>query len=142
MIPGDRFSTEPIRGQLLNPWSHDRKISYYWGPIQIQDPSQGLLVKLWQASVIADIEVWLSTDTDAPILLFSWDAKILNCSLAFDGNGFPNVAFSDDLGRSRFYWWDPVPNEFVFFELPAGSSSPVCTLDDARPFNGAASTLR
>lgn len=134
MIPEDRFSTVAHRGSLLSPWSRDRKISYQWGPVQVQDPSQGLLVKIWTATVLSDNEVWLSSDTNAPVLLFTWTSDISNVSLAFDHNGFPNIAFSDVLGQAQFYWWDPVPNEFVFFPLPLGASSPICTLDDARPF--------
>lgn len=139
MIPEERFSTETVRGVLLNPWSRDRKISYHWGPVQVQDPSQGLLVKLWTLRVIGNDAV-LSAPGSPTEVLFTRANGLDNVSLSFDQNGRPCVCFEEEVGGSAFlYWFDPVPNAPVF--MPIDGNSPRITLDDARAFNGANSDV-
>lgn len=141
MIPDNRFSSTTIRGQLLNPWSRDRKISYQWGPVQIQDPSQGLLVKLWTLRAEGTAAV-LSAAGSPPVTVFTRAAVLDNVNLAFDQNGRPCVCFEEEgTGNSYLYWFDPVPNEPTFMAIPGDAVSPRITLDDARPFNGANSDV-
>ena len=140
MIPDGRFSIQAIRGQLLNPWSRDRKISYHWGPVQVQDPSQGLLVKLWTLRAIEGAAI-LSAPGSPTTTVLTRPVSIDNINLAFDQNGRPCVCFEEESGGAFLYWFDPVPNEPVFMPLPSGSVSPRITLDDARSFNGANSDV-
>lgn len=141
MIPGERFSTDPVRGQLLNPWSRDRKISYHWGPVQVQDPSQGLLVKVWTLRA-EGAEAVLSAPGSPTVTVFTRSVDIDNVNLAFDQNGRPCVCFEEEgSGDSYLYWFDPVPNEPTFMAIPGDASSPRITLDDARVFNGANSDV-
>lgn len=130
MIPENRFSTTPVPGNLLNPWSLNIRVSYQWGPVAVQDPSQGLLVKVWTLEAIGK-DAWLSAPGVAPYIFFSRAVDIFNVNLAFDGNGNPCVAFQEITGTSYFYWFDPVPNAYVFFTT-AGMEYPRCTMDDSR----------
>lgn len=133
MIPGERYSSEPVTGLLLNPWSRDEKVSHHWGPVQVQDPSQGMLVKVW--TLEADEKtVTLSAPGSLPIVLFSRLEDIKSVSLSFDQNGRPYVAFEEVPGSSYLYWFDPVPNAYVF--MPVDGAYPIITLDDARFIDG------
>ena len=132
MIPGERFSTTAFRGQLLNPWSRDRKISYHWGPVQVQDPSQGLLVKVWALRAEGASAV-LSAPGSPTTTVFTRGTNIDNVNLAFDQNGRPCVCYEEEGGGSYLFWFDPVPNEPT--HMPITGESPRITLDDARPMN-------
>lgn len=138
MIPDERFSSQPIRGQLLNPWSRDRKISYHWGPVQVQDPSEGLLVKLWTLRADGASAV-LSAPGSPTATVFTRGSDIDSVNLAFDQNGRPCVCFEEEGGGAYLYWFNPVPNEPVY--MPITGVSPRITLDDARPFNVAGSDV-
>lgn len=141
MIPEERFSTAPIKGQLYNPWSRTARISYHWGPIAIQDPSQGLGVQLW--TVRADgADLVLSAASTPAFVWYGHANDIAEVSLAFDQNGRPVVAFVDEAGDAFLRWFDPVPNAIVNMDLSAiGAITPRVTLDDNRPFNSATSDV-
>lgn len=134
MIPEERFSTQAFKGQLYNPWDRVDSLSRHWGPIAIQDPSQGLGVQLWRAEAVEDRISLSSANTPA----FDWYTHtddIREVSLAFDQNGRPAVAFVDDQGDAYLRWFDPVQNEVVNMPLPS-IVTPRVTLDDNRPANG------
>ncbi len=134
MIPGDRFSLIPITGTLTNPLSLNRLVGYTMGPVAVQDPSEGFLVKVWTVYVENDLDVYISAPDVPPIFMFSRASKIHNISLAFDTNANPSVAFQES-SSSYLYWFDPVPNDYVFFLIPGTSSYPYITRDDPRLFN-------
>lgn len=140
MIPEERFSSTAYRGSLLNPWSRDRKVSYHYGPAQVQDPSQGLLVKLWTLRAVGESAV-LSAPGSPTATLFTRSVDIDNVNLAFDQNGRPCVCFEEEGGGAYLYWFDPVPNEPTFMAISGDAVSPRITLDDARAFNGANSDV-
>lgn len=134
MIPEGRFSSTPQRGQLLNPWSSDRKIGYHWGPVQVQNTSQGLLVKLWTLRAEGGDAV-LSAPGSPTQTMFTRATDIDSVNLAFDQNGNPCVCFEEEGGGAYLYWFDPVPAEYVFMPVPGSAVTPRITLDDARQFN-------
>lgn len=141
MIPEERFSTETIKGQLYNPWSRRADVSRHWGPIAIQDPSQGLGIRLWQARAVGG-DVLISAPGVTEFVWYTHSDDIEQVSLAFDQNGRPCVAFVDDVGGTFLRWFDPVPNAVVNFDLGAFNAvTPRVTLDDNRPFNGANSDV-
>lgn len=134
MIPEDRLSTTVFRGGLLNPWSNDPKVSHHFGPVRIQDPSEGLLVKLWTLRVEGGSAI-LSAQGAEPTVEFTRRESIDNVSLSFDQNGRPCICFEEAGSGPYLYWFDPVPNEPTFMPIPGGASTPRITLDDARAFN-------
>lgn len=140
MIPGARLSSTMFRGQLINPWSRDRKVSYHWGPVQLQDPSQGLLVKLWTLRA-EGMSAVLSAPGSPTTTVFTRAVNIDNVNLAFDQNGRTCVCYEEEGGGAYLFWFDPVPNEPTHMPIPGDAVSPRITLDDARPFNGANSDV-
>lgn len=141
MIPEDRFSSETLKGQLLNPWLRQANMSRHWGPVALQDPSQGLLVKLWQLrSIQGSGELLLSSAGVPEYVWYTHTKPIKVVSLAFDQNGRPVVTFEDEDGDAFIRWFDPVPNDVVTTSLPY-ATTPRVTLDDAREFNGANSDV-
>lgn len=107
-----------------------------WGPIELSDADQGLLVKIWTARVGGEglNEVTVTAPGSDITELFSRANEIKEISLAFDQNGQPLVAFVEDDGGSWLYWYDPVPAEYTFLELPSGVVNPRITMDDPRTF--------
>lgn len=141
MITDHRFSTETIKGQLYNPWSRDALISYHWGPIALQDPSQGLGVQLWKARVVG-ADVLLSAPAVPEFVWYTHGAALDQVSLSFDQNGRPALGFVDETDAAYLRWFDPVPNAIVNMSVSAfGGVTPRVTLDDNRPFNGANSDV-
>lgn len=141
MIPEQRFSSQAIKGQLVNPWSRQANVSRHWGPIALQDPSQGLLVKLWQMRAMQDgSDLLLSASGVAEYAWYTHNRPIEQVSLAFDQNGRPVVAFVDSDGAAFLRWFDPTPNEIVTVAI-GYATTPRVTLDDARAFNGANSDV-
>lgn len=140
MIPDERFSSIPIRGALLNPWDRQEGLSRHWGPVALQDPSQGLAVKLWQIRVEQDsADLLLSAFGVPEYVWYTHSADVFEVSLSFDNNARPIVAFVDADGNSWLRWFDPVPNAVV--NLALTGVTPRVTLDDHRPFNSANSDV-
>lgn len=134
MIPGERLSTTTFKGDLYNPWSRDPHVSLHWGPVAIQDPSQGLGVHLWRLRTINNGELLLSASGVAEFPWYTHTAKLSAVSLAFDQNARPVITFTDELGASYMRWFDPTVNQTVTVALPY-ATTPRVTLDDARAFN-------
>jgi hypothetical protein len=109
--------------------------------VAIQDPSQGLGVKLWKARAEEE-NVLLSAPGTPEFIWYTHADPIKELSLSFDQNGRPCIAFVDDVGEVLLRWFDPVPNAVVNFDLGAlGGITPQVTLDDNRAFNGANSDV-
>jgi len=132
MIPEDRFSSTTLQGQLHNPWSRRADISLHWGPIAIQDPSQGLRARLWKARSVGNA-ILLSAPGVAEENWYTHTEDLEQVSLSFDQNGRPAVAFVDSAGGTYLRWFDPVPNAVV--NMPLVGITPRVTLDDSRPQN-------
>lgn len=132
MIPEERLSVDAIRGQLLNPWSRRADISYHWGPVALNDPSQGMLVQLWTA-IARGTDIYLRAPNYPEALFLSLAQDIEQVSLAFDQNGQPFVAFVEG-DQPKLHWYDPAATGYVTDALAAGTITPRLTLDDARTF--------
>jgi hypothetical protein len=135
MIPEERFSSATFRGQLYNPWSRRKDISVHWGPVAIQDTSQGLGARLWQIRVLDGLNMALSAPGVAESVWYTHTQPISEISLAFDQNARPVVAFVDEVGGAYLRWFDPVPNAIVNTNISSYARSPRVTLDDNRPLN-------
>lgn len=132
MIPEDRFSSTTFQGQLHNPWSRRADVSFHWGPIAIQDPSQGLRARLWRARSVGNA-ILLSAPGVADGIWYTHTEDLEQVSLSFDQNGRPAVAFVDSVGGTYLRWFDPVVNDVV--NMPLVGITPRVTLDDSRPLN-------
>lgn len=134
MIPENRLSSITFRGQLVNPWMRQETFSRHWGPVAVQDPSQGLLVRLWQARAVGT-EILLSAPGVAEVVGYTHTHEIMEVSLAFNQNGDPYYSFVDELGDAYLRWYNGSLPGMVTTLLAAGTINPRTTLDDARPFN-------
>lgn len=134
MIPFNRISVVTSPEDFLNPWSPGFLTSFQWGPVGIQDPSQGLLVKIWEAYTEGP-NVYIRSETDPPFLYYTHTHVILRISLAFNQNGDPHIAFFDTQQLSYLYWFNGLTSSMTLTQWPEGYIGPCVTLDDAREFN-------
>lgn len=137
MIPEQRLSTELIFNQLTLPTKQpSASVAREWGGVALSNATQGLLVKVWTATIgPGNSSVYIEAP-DVPISLLFTDVNITEISLAFDQNAHPTVAYVS-AGVAKLYWYDTVVQDFVKSTLQslvgfAGASSPRCTLDDHR----------
>lgn len=134
MIPEARLSASPVRGKTINPYTGRKDLAQHWGPVAIQDPSQGLLVRLW--TVRADGQrVLIAADGIDEVELYVHTSEVRSVSLAFNQNGHPDIALVDETGASWLYWYDPSVPGVVVTQLPVDIQYPQLTFDDARQFN-------
>lgn len=124
---------DPVKqpGDFLVDWER--------GGVALNDPSQGLEVQVWKLTAVRDHDnidlrhLHLTSPMGADHLLFSGE-KITEVALSFDQNMNPFVAFVQD-GVAKFYWYDPTLSAMTTTNLPAGSVTPRCTIDDKRATN-------
>ena len=148
MIPEDRLSSSLVSADLVNPWSANRALSYHMGPVQLQDPSEGMLVKLWQARIIRSGEDELSLKEIAlfapgmeEVIRYVHTENIREVSLAFDQNANPYFALVTESGIPFLRWFDPTVESMVNLELDGSIVTPRITLDDVRSFNSSNSDV-
>ncbi len=129
MIPQDRLSSEPRPSALLLPNPQPQLTrSRSLGGIALNDPSQGLSVRVWTAQT--DGTTVTVSDGAVVTTLFS-GVNVTEVSLAFDQNMRPTVAFVDS-GLARLFWFDALAAAQVTTDIGAGIINPRLTLDDAR----------
>ncbi|KRG43773.1 hypothetical protein ARC78_06795 [Stenotrophomonas pictorum JCM 9942] len=105
----------------------------------VQDPSQGLLVKLWTARADKK-QVLLSADGVPEVVIYTHAEPVNAVTLAFDQNGNPNLTVGGISG-ALLYWYDATRPGMETTSLPADHLYPMLTLDDARDLNIAASDI-
>lgn len=119
--------TNPIKqvGQPL--------VGYEMGALQLQNPAGGLMQQLWTLIYSGGGFYVSAPNQNGWTLLFN-DGEATECDLAFDQNMFPFVCYMA-AGHMRYFWYDPVSQQFEQVDLGVGYRSPRCTLDDKRPFD-------
>lgn len=134
MIPGGHLSTRPIAGRIIHPASGDPAVSHHFGPVALNDPSQGLFVQMWTGRAVEN-EIRLSAPNHPESVLLSRGANVTEASIAFDQNGQPYAAFVESSGDAFLYWYDTQEEQLKVTPI-AGAVNPRITLDDARaPMN-------
>lgn len=140
MLPGNELSLTSVIDSYVYPdnLKTSNKLDFELGGVDIQDPSQGLMVKSWAAYIDGN-DVWISAEDREPVILFSRPGILTEVSLAFDQNMRPTVAFVED-GNAWLYWYDTLIGNFTFTQL-LGILTPRVCLDDKRPNQGGASDV-
>lgn len=142
MLPDNSLSAKAyIAGfsfQVKSASAPDKLKAWELGGVALNDPSQGLRVKLWEGTLVIDRDtgvggVYVEAPGVARTLLFS-GADITEIDIAFDQNMNPFVAYQQG-SAAKIYWYDPTIPGMTHTTLPAGSHSLRCTLDDKRQFN-------
>lgn len=146
MIPQDRLSTIPVFGYYLDPDQLDPQanIDYELGGIGLSDPSAGMMYQVWTATLepapFSNLwNVYVEAPNTPKTLLFQ-DFNISQISLAFDQNMHPFIAFVQN-GQAKFWWFDPTIPGQTFTTMAVDVTSPMCTLDDKRRLQTAASDI-
>ena len=131
MIPNETLSTVGVYSPLvLEDPQPSALVSRQIGGVGLNNATEGLSVQIWTATLENEEDVTVSAPLVSPTVLFS-RPDISQISLAFDQNMQPFIAFVE-AGQAKFYWYDTVVNDFVFTDLPSGSTYPRATLDDHR----------
>src|SRR5690554_5367368 len=121
----------PVKGPL----PEDKLQDWELGGVALNDPSQGLMVKVWHAFATHDhdtgvVTVWVEAPGVPATALFS-GVGITEIALAFDQNMNPFVAYhqGDD---AKIYWYDPTIPGMTHTTLPSGIRTMRCTMDERR----------
>lgn len=145
MMPQNVLSATPELGTLLAP-RNQRLASqlltdYELGGIALNDASQGLEVQTW--TCVCDGHNFVITSPSDPggTTILTVAGNVVDMSFTFDQNMKQFVAYTLDDGTSWFYWFDALGSAFATTQLPTGSVSPRCTLDDKRPQNTSSSDI-
>lgn len=133
MIPQNVLSTQSIPAQFVFPRNIPKRplIDYEYGGTDLNDAAAGLRVKVWKGEFV-DGQVILSAQDVSPVAILSIAGEVLDIGIAFDQNMQPFVCWELVTGGSFFYWFDSLISNFVTTQLPAGSFTPRCCIDDTR----------
>lgn len=142
MLPGQALSLSVLSSGFLSPRNQrgitDFLIDYEQGGVNIGDASQGLQVKTWTGQFIGN-DVVLSADAVTPVAVLTVPG-ITEFGFTFDQNMRVFVAYVMG-GNTFFYWYDSTIPGYTTTQLPAGSNSPRCSLDDKRPLEALTSDI-
>lgn len=149
MFPQDgQFSTTAVRSgfayPVKSPSPEDKLQDWEFAGVGLNDPSQGLLVKLWHCTLEIDRDtdvgsVYVEAPAVPKTLLFS-GVGISEVALAFDQNMNPFVAYMQG-SDAKIYWYDSTLPGMTHTTLPAGCYDLRCCMDEKRPFNIANSDI-
>ena len=126
----------PIPADMLQDWE--------LAGVALNDPSQGLQVKVWHCTLEIDRttgvgSVYIEAPAVAKTLLFS-GLGITEVALAFDQNMNPFVAYMQG-ASAKIYWYDSTVPGMTHTTLPVGCYDLRCTMDEKRLFNIANSDI-
>lgn len=148
MLPDGVLSTTAVRAGFNYPVKTavpaDKLQDWELAGVAINDPSEGLEVKLWHGTLEIDKatgvgSVYLEAPGVAKTLLFT-GADITEIAIAFDQNMNPFVAYMQG-GAAKFYWYDTTIAMMTHTTLPDGCYDLRCCLDEKRSQNNANSDI-
>ena len=142
MIPDYRLSTTNIDGDFVEreKYSSNDSISYEWGGIAINDASEGLMCKVWIATIDASgASINIISDTET-LNDFYTGTNITSVSLAFDRNMNPAVSFIEN-STSKLKWYDAEVGGYTVTTLDSNVVSTRLSMDDKRFLQSASSDI-
>src|SRR5690606_19984672 len=140
MLPqdGELSTTAAISGfayPVKGPLPEDKLQDWELGGVALNDPSQGLMVKVWHAFTTHDrdtdvVTVWVEAPGVPATELFS-GLGITEVELAFDQKMKPSVAYQqgDD---AQISWYEATIPGMRHTRLSSGSRTMRCTMDERR----------
>jgi hypothetical protein len=129
VIPGNALTATPMEAPFQYKMRDDGAplIDYETGGVALNDGSQGMLVRVWKATLVGD-DIMVGADGVTPVSVYSTPG-ITRLALAFDQNMQTFIAWEDASGaHCRFY----NDGAFSIIDLPAGSSNVCATGDENR----------
>lgn len=132
MLPDSVLSTEVLSAQFCYPRNIPRAalVDYEYGGVAIQDPSEGLRFQVWRGDYLEN-GIVLSAPT-VPAFNALAVANVDTFGFTFDQNMQPFFCYELSNGNAFFRWFDGTVPGFVTIQLPDGSRSPRCCVDDNR----------
>ncbi len=109
-------------------------VDYELGGVAIQDPSQGLLARVWKLWVDGvNVRIAPIDALGSAVTLFS-GVGITEVTLSFDNNSMPIVAYiqGDEL-KLRWFDLSQSPPQYVTNNFGPGIATPYLAFDDKRP---------
>lgn len=138
-LPENQLSSMPVVGAYLSP--DDRPYSplvdYELGGVALNDPSQGLMVKVWQVFMDGN-DVMVGPEGGFAEYIFTAPG-ITELALAFDQNMHATIAFTQN-GVVKLRWFDSSVPGFVITDF-AGARSPRLCMDDKRAMESNANDI-
>lgn len=132
-IPGDRLSSLVIAGHFLSPDNLESfaLLDYELGGIGLNDTSEGMRYQTWLARYFADTGDFVLSADNVPATIVHTVAGVTEFSFTFDQNMQPFITYVE-AGVAKFWWWNTDIQAYDISNLPAGSLTPKCCLDDKR----------
>jgi hypothetical protein len=138
MLPFNQVTLSAVTTAFLSPYGEYKPLhERVWGGVALNDASQGREVQLWAISYDG-VNVNVGTDGGAAQLSLPIP-DVLTCSLGFDSNMNPAIAWTDVYGAHLRYF-DSYTLSYVVLDIPGATSCKART-DDTRSFNSAASDV-
>jgi len=131
MLPENRLSSVAITADFLPPDDQGVGPLFDWerGGIALNDPSQGLNVRVWKCFVDGS-DVRVQAEPDPSIVIFS-QAGIVSLSFCFDQNMRPCVTY-ETAGGVFLRWYDSAVTNYITTAWGPTIRSPRVCLDDKR----------
>src|SRR5690606_17343676 len=137
MIPQNVLSTTPDPDAFRAPRDRvkERLIDYELGGRAIQDSSEGLELQVWRGRYLDGAIVLDVPGVVEPVTVLEI-ADVTEFQFTFDQNMQPAIAYVVNDQTAHWYWYDTTVPGFETLDLPEGSITPRCTLDDKRHASG------
>lgn len=137
-LPENTLSTKTVSGPFKgarNRSDISAMVDWEDGGIDIGDVSGGLEYRAWKCRVVSP-NIVITPEISPGVLgddiaLFTVGPDLTECSLTFDQNMNPVVAFVD-AGVAKLRWYNTNTSSWIINLLPTGSFSPRVSLDDKR----------
>jgi hypothetical protein len=140
-LPSTTLSSTSIPASWTNPYQRSRTnplIDYEIGGIGIQQPGQGLNIRVWKGYYEAG-KIYVTPEEGGPITEVLSAANVTEIGLTFDQNMRPTVCYVDDDGL-KLFWYDSTIPGMTTTTFPNAISGMV-RLDDKRTLQSATSDI-
>ena len=137
MLPDGVLSTVPVPAAFQPPHDRvkERLIDYELGGRAIQDSSEGLELQVWRGRYLDGAIVLDVPGVVEPVSVLEI-ADVTEFQFTFDQNMQPAIAYVVNDQTAHWYWFDATVPGFETLDLPEGSITPRCALDDKRDAAG------
>lgn len=144
-LPNDSLSSQILTAPLLGGRGQEITLTEdkETGGVALNDPSQGLQVQVWSASIIGGEHIVINAPNTTETTLYTsptGPSSITEVSLSFDQNMRPTFAFVEN-GEVKFQWFDSSISDTVITDFGDTWSNPRVSLDDKRDFQSGQSDV-
>lgn len=128
MFPNNALSSQPVVAEFFTALRNDQLIDFELAGTDIQNTSQGLMIKIWKC--FYENEQIKITNGDSVYSLLTVE-NVTALGLAFDFNMRPLLTYVAN-EKTYLWWYDTTVSKYVTTEFGAEYISPQLSLDDHR----------